>query len=500
MRILTRGGPYVLSLAIAALIMTEIYEHATNTLANNGRWTVTKAEIERSVGFGHHFDDMRVTLRRDRLDLGAWQSPHEIIYKQPVPIERIQFDSLLTNKSYLAVEFNRDPSSFWALRLSRSPLFPPALLKVDLSGKFLSRTVLDLPKIRPGWNRYEIVQKNGILSVLMNGEQIFQAPFQGDRIQQFGFRNGRKSVLLDNIKVTAPGGETVATETFKNIRQYGWVFLGSIGFLILVNLLIHLSARAPGGRIIVVRLLSANLLIIFCLTAYFAADWYRLSSIVHYPGEPVLSIFKWPQFITEASSDESPERHPGVSRILFLGSSQTFGEGANKESDCWVNLIQQKFDALKTRARNECINAGLPGRRSDELVPELRSRWSKKSPNLVVVDLSTNDGNKETFEKSLKEIVALDNQMGAKTLFILEPNDQETTDVIVNTENNHRVMREIGAYENVPVIDLHAYLNSPSVYDTGFLWWDYVHLTSYGQSLFANHLFPILEKIKISSN
>lgn len=54
-------------------------------------------------------------------------------------------------------------------------------------------------------------------------------------------------------------------------------------------------------------------------------------------------------------------------------------------------------------------------------------------------------------------------------------------------------MRRLGTELRVPLVDMHAHLRSSR--DTGFLWWDQVHLTSYGQRLFADKLYGEIMKL-----
>jgi hypothetical protein len=49
-------------------------------------------------------------------------------------------------------------------------------------------------------------------------------------------------------------------------------------------------------------------------------------------------------------------------------------------------------------------------------------------------------------------------------------------------------VRNVAGEFDAPVFDLYSYLNSDDVYDSGFLWWDSVHLSSYGQDLAAQWL------------
>jgi lysophospholipase L1-like esterase len=46
-------------------------------------------------------------------------------------------------------------------------------------------------------------------------------------------------------------------------------------------------------------------------------------------------------------------------------------------------------------------------------------------------------------------------------------------------------MRKVSETYKIPCIDLDDYLAGKEIYDSGFLWWDYVHLTSYGHKTAA---------------
>lgn len=64
---------------------------------------------------------------------------------------------------------------------------------------------------------------------------------------------------------------------------------------------------------------------------------------------------------------------------------------------------------------------------------------------------------------------------------------------------NHAAMQSVGDEMGVSVWDLHDYLASDAVYDSGILWWDEVHLTSYGHRLagewLAERMMPLVEEL-----
>ena len=45
----------------------------------------------------------------------------------------------------------------------------------------------------------------------------------------------------------------------------------------------------------------------------------------------------------------------------------------------------------------------------------------------------------------------------------------------------------------VPLLDLHSGINDPGSADSGFLWWDFIHLAPHGQALAARWLAPKIE-------
>jgi lysophospholipase L1-like esterase len=367
-----------------------------------------------------------------------------------------------------------------------------------MQGAFLEKRPLSLSAGPPGWNKYEVIQKDGTLSLLINGERVFQTSFKSSPLQQFGFRNGENQVLLADVSVFGANGTELASENFRNTRYYVLVLLAAVALVYLLNSWIGREQKKNNKRWTLYAL-TCNLVLIAVFGLYFAADWFYFSAISLNPQEPFLDAIHLPSFMSAASAEVNTRRqyidkHPGIYRVIFLGSSQTFGEGANTENDRWMNRIQQSFDA-RDKGRTEVLRAGMPGSRADPIFRKYREYWLEKGPNLAVIDLSNNDDDPAKFRKSLEDFVRLDCENGIKTLFILEPNDPEAIKNLAHTAINHQNMREVAARMNVPVVEMHQYLSSAEVYDSGFLWWDFVHLTSYGQKLFADHLFPTLEKI-----
>jgi lysophospholipase L1-like esterase len=132
----------------------------------------------------------------------------------------------------------------------------------------------------------------------------------------------------------------------------------------------------------------------------------------------------------------------------------------------------------------EVINTGIVALGSSELVPLYAEEWIEFGPQLVVVNMSNNDNQPEVFAQNLYRLIDLNRARGIRTLFVLEANSPEEVDDHLPV--SHAVMRRVAQERSVPVLDMHAHLAARR--DDGFLWWDQVHLTSYGQQLVGDRL------------
>jgi hypothetical protein len=73
-------------------------------------------------------------------------------------------------------------------------------------------------------------------------------------------------------------------------------------------------------------------------------------------------------------------------------------------------------------------------------------------------------------------------------VFILEPNAAEADHR--DLQEKHWAVKRLGQELRVPVWNLDGYLSSDPVSDSGMIWWDKFHLTSYGHGVVAEWLAP----------
>jgi lysophospholipase L1-like esterase len=179
-----------------------------------------------------------------------------------------------------------------------------------------------------------------------------------------------------------------------------------------------------------------------------------------------------------------------VRRIVVLGSSQTWGSGAAHPDDVWVPRLEKLLnDAAAPGERFELIDAGLPGETSSRLRRDWEKRWIAWQPELLLVNLGNNDRDPEVLARNLERIAEANAARGIATAFIPEANcvESRSEKSLAELVRKHDALRAVAARNEAKVVEVHGPLADER--DTGFLWWDRVHLTSFGQERLAALLF-----------
>ena len=180
----------------------------------------------------------------------------------------------------------------------------------------------------------------------------------------------------------------------------------------------------------------------------------------------------------------------GEVRIAIIGTSQTYGEGAELLRDTLAVQIHQGLAATKPEGSElVTFNLAIHGSTSGALLDTYEANWERLSPDLVIVILSYNDPDKEALSENLRRLSDLSRRSGARIFFVLEPTPRRLK------SDTQTAMARVGRQLGIPVADLHRHMNSDGIRDSGFLWWDDVHMTSLGQSEAATWLVPQLRPI-----
>ena len=188
----------------------------------------------------------------------------------------------------------------------------------------------------------------------------------------------------------------------------------------------------------------------------------------------------------------SPDKSPDVYRILLVGSSQTWGAGARRVDQIWPRLLEHRLNERLGEARRvECVNTGICAMTSTDLLSFYRDEWIDWKPDLVVINLSLNDGRDPAFQPNLREFVSLNEARGIQTVLMQEAVCTEIGPRVPSA--NHQRMAELASEVGVLCVPMHDHVDAQA--DCGYLWWDKIHLTSFGQQLLADELARRLEPL-----
>lgn len=471
-------------MVVCAGLAAEIVGYSRNTLMSHPEWVSGKRLLSQpTVGTAQALTT-RNLLAGDRLHLDAWHGFNELLYNGKA--DRLAATVKLWPGSWLALEYNRDARGYCAVRLGERSLW----VEVTPEGKFTRQVPLPVT-LTEGWHRVELKGKT-----LRVDAREYPLP-TGVEAGVVGFRSGMKRTEVTDVNLGS----------FRNWRYFGLRFalvalvLGAVAwrwrkpypfYLLALALVLYLgfdrlfwSYRYPYvnhlpwtyAKDLGLEPLERVRAGVF---GYADAPWTGCMPGAELVGFGPISLGKvaFPTadrygltLITpQGASFPSDTPIPATGRrVMLLGTSQTRGSGAARETDALAYRLQ-------ARIGEEVIGAGVSGSNSTELAERYRTTLAAWKPDLLVVNLGNNDSDPEVLRRNLQALA------GPGVVFCQEANSSEATGRLPFLAQKHEQMRGLGC----PVIDLHAHLTE--MRDTGFLWWDLVHLTSYGQDAAADYL------------
>ena len=501
---------------LTAYLICDSYARANqeNTLHRNGNWYNTKLLLEKRLAGTGAFMVTGTALTKDRLDLGAWCGFQEVVYKEPLPVRQVQFEAALPDdKSYLVFYFSRSESGSAGIRISRSPQFPSVVFDTDALGKFESRRPLDITCSDGAWHKYTVTfdRQRERVGIGVDGAEISELDYAPPDKQSVGFRNGHFSALIDNVAIATPSSTATIQDTFELRRTFP-VHVPIVAVLLGLDVLVFVLASWKTKSFVrgSFALILANLVLLFSAFVFQQSLYHILSARYASSNEGTiarLEILGYDDQVPEGQFgiDEINAKYDPQSlrpiRILFMGGSQTWGAGAATEAQTFVAQIGARL--LEEGYACDCINAGINGATSLDQRNLYEREWMKFQPDLAVLNFGTNDKSVEELAENVRYLLGINHRLGIQSIVVLEPIaiEQPASDPCTGSQDGvlqgskHDSMRKVAAEFGVLVVDMLHHLAQPELYDSGFLWADDMHLSPYGQQLFADRLYPEVQNL-----
>ncbi|MGB7947770.1 MAG: SGNH/GDSL hydrolase family protein [Candidatus Binatia bacterium] len=526
-------------------------QYSRNILLTNGQWVNSKLLMQMYVMGSEQFMTTRNTLFRNRLHLGEWHGFNEVSLKELVEAGAIEYRFRLSPGAYLYFIFNRSASGHDGIRLSRNAQFPSMFYHADRLNQFVSRTALDLTPSRIGDGWHNLVLSFGSDEVIANldGAALASMPVKIEGPQIIGLRGGFLPADVDSIRISGRDGRTIFDDSFSNGRHYRAVlatvavisllliglatvpllrrhspnelklgvfrcFIGLGVAVMVISLLFGFdyffwSSRylyqdyLPGGAqpyavTVQIEALRRKLFLVPKDVSAFPSDKEVRESITRWDsGEPIIfsDVVRYtreapvvPEFLDNGQVRALPPKSDRTIRVAFLGTSQTYGSGAETIAETFVARIHGLLAQALGDTSVETYNFSISGSNSTELLSKYAESWRFSRPDFLLINLSTNDAKIDTLTANLRTLVHQTRADGGRVVFLLEPYAAEVDHR--GLQEKHSAIQRLGEELRVPVWNLDGYLSSHPVYDSGIMWWDKVHLTSYGHGVVAEWLAP----------
>ena len=446
----------------------------------------------------------KVALRKSQLNLGAWHGFQGVIYKERVDPEEIEFDFLLTEGAYIYFIINKDPERFTAVRFSANEAFRNMIVTGSDAGEFLDKTELQIDSIKKDtWNHLKVKFGNDKYTLFLNEKLVGSFSEVLLQKQYFGFKGSYNHAFVDNILVKQIKSNEIIEESFSNTtnRNKYLLLIFAVLFILNVGISLLLMFKEEEFKKIAFTSIMFNVLVLMMSISLLFIYYYKNELKLRYPElhgayknlmtkERVYTNTDLNYVNNQILNSYKPLISPDIQRILFVGTSQTRGAGARTQEETLVRVTEEILNREEA-GRFECINAGVHGMKSKGLLGFYEEKWTTLNPDVTVINLSNNDNDAEVFRASLEKFIDINKAKGIRTVFVLEANSRETG---FELHVYHKIMREVGEKNGIFIIDLHNYLLER--YDEGILWWDGVHMTSYGQRLAAEFISAKLLNIQ----
>jgi lysophospholipase L1-like esterase len=490
--------PSVVLQILLGVVLAHLFLLFHNTLHENGNWVSSKMNLEKGVMGAQAFFFQHQSLARGRLNLGAWHGFQEVLFKEKLDVREIEFDFNLGWNSYLNLIIDKHEDGFSGIRLSANRHFESTFFAASDIGDFTERRPLAISTLRDNlWHQVRLHFGEGTVSVFIDGEELGSFSVDLTEKRQIGFRGGLRKALVDNVVIRQHSSNPTVYESFSNRKHISRITILSVLLVFVLNAAVFLFLRAtarPRGRYAALYIISINMVLLVISSWAFGLQYLRgsfypkLNDILRAREERNIG-FLVSEVTNQIRTQHDVTPNGNTYRILFIGTSQTWGAGATKKSKTFVEVIEHKLNESGPQGIHfECVNGGIGAVASSVLLDVYKTEWLKLEPRIVIINLSNNDPTADWFALNLDEMIEISLTSGIQPILVLEPNSVENSDRSLFMK--HDMMRRVAASYGVPTIDMHAYLRRK--YDEGFLWWDFVHLTDFGQQLFAERVYEEL--------
>jgi len=489
--------------AVAALPWSWELACRQNRPVDHPLWTWTKAHHRVMPVGSRPMLTGSQNFAGNRANLHVWHGFQEMVLLRPCDPSELSFRAKLSPRAALVVFLDRtrpiphpdDPPRL-AVRLSSNPQTPSAWLMVDGEGRFTEKQVFSLKSdlTERRWIPFLLRFSEEGITLYQNSTPVSTTTRTLSGTRHLAFRGSfaRYFCAVDDVSILDRVGNLVLSESFdrRDLFFFSWplcfliFLLPGVGALYFIRRCAAWQVPIMAGLILVqVTLLSTGM-----------AFWYMATRQRNsYPPAPFMADLEFTNRLIREQTQTLTVQHPEQTekrRIIFVGSSQTFGEGASEPEYGWVPRVMQELKQKLSCPDLEYLNLGTRGVVSSQMA-DLYEKVAVTFPHeLLCVNLGMNDHTNCTdfLQTSLERIIRSAESVGARVVVFSEavfPNLYNYEHFQIYVE----IIRATAERHGLPYMNLEKVIGND---DDGLRWWDVVHPTDYGHRLIAEAVTPFL--------
>lgn len=478
----------VLFIFLCSLLGGAFLAEQKNSLYSNGSWESIKINMHKGLVGAVAFFTTRTALAGNKLDLGAWHGYNQLMLKQSFQPQEVSFTLDLDYPADITFIFDSDATGFRGLRLSRNLRLKNEYIEADQKGNILNRQILHTPFNLAQKSKIELKFEKSELIVKINGE-VETLKVAAPQLKRLGFRSQtQKYAVIDDLRIVDKNSKIfVESFTPRNLAFNSLIMAACLCVLLTLFLVFYKDKMLVFSWFNLV-LFNASVV----LAILYWADFKYFSK--QYPENPTaidrllravdVSGYKnnieYDDQVLPRVRQQFDALQTSQYRILLVGSSQTWGSGAESQTEQFEVYLQDIFRKIKKKKDLAVINTAVPGVRIEKMTNFVGMLDSYRIDE-VILNSSHNDYFTEDFKVYLDRLIRLCQSKKIKITLLLEANyfAEENPNLL----RNHEVLRAAGKAHKINVIDLHGKFSS--IAEQGYYWWDNVHLTSEGQRIAA---------------
>lgn len=415
------------------------------------------------------------------------------------------------------------------LLLTNSQFENSSWLKINEIGKYIDRKVLAQTPELFSDRDIKLCKTDNLIKLYVDSDLISenQVDFKGNDVY-FSIGAGNFDFYVDQIEIYDSNNELIFFDDFNFPASYPLIILLSI-----ITSLFFLF-RFKFKEYILMFTFSVSVIVL----AYFACDYFYFTklkqvkandkfanqvvypflnwrnrffdNIPHIPKYPsIYNSFLQHKFLYELFDLENRKNsstdtitlgdYNSKMKWIFLGSSQASGEGATRVE---YQLPYRLYNDLKNSFDQDIFFTSytLKGFNAEMVYNYLiENKVNVADFNHLLISLGNNDVKGSKFQLYLEKIIGLAKLNPKLKIFLVhEPNTAEYPEN-ANTYN-HYILRELAASDSAIILLSSSDVSSQTAYESGDLWWDYVHMKNYGQFLYSKTLSSQISEILKPSN